>query len=176
MSEKTSYLVNVDKHALVGKFASIEAAQKAGEAAKYEFDVIASDEDFSKRYALKDMVTLYNKASKSSLVKFPNKEEGVRRVLQAFEGAELEVVGTAAEAPKKGKRAKREKKDPKPKLEPGYRGHRQGTRKEAAHKFFDETKNLTRKAFIQHLTTELTIAETTAASWYQAFRQDALTS
>lgn len=182
MTEKTYYLVDTGQLTLVGKYDELERADAAGAAEDIDYDIIASDEDFSKRYTAKQLVSLFNNAAGEKLVKFPNKDEAMRRVLLAFNNAEVKIVAASKKkAPSKksaGAKPKKERKpkEVKPKAEPGYRGHRNGSRKEQAHIYFDKTKNLTRKAFIEHLTTELQIAETTAASWYQAFRHDALTS
>jgi len=75
------------------------------------------------------------------------------------------VTKKAAPKSKKAK-ATTPKKAPAKK---GYKGHRAGSRKEKAHKFFDDKKP-TREQYIAFCK-KLDIKESTASSWYQAMKK-----
>jgi len=65
----------------------------------------------------------------------------------------------------KTKKVKKEPKAKKPAAEKGYKGHRAGSRKEAAHKYFDEKKP-TREAFVAYCA-KLGLAEVTSSNRYR---------
>lgn len=62
------------------------------------------------------------------------------------------------------------KKATAPKKEAGYKGHRAGTKKAAAHEFFD-TFTPTRPDFIKHCES-LGLKPTTAGSWFHIFSKE----
>lgn len=84
-------LINNDKFTLVGKFDSIEGAEKVGKAAKYDFSIVGSAGDLS-IYAPKDIVTLYNNLGGTPVKKFENKGKAQQRLWLGIEAADVKAV------------------------------------------------------------------------------------
>lgn len=91
-------LINNDKRTLVGKFDTIEAAERIGNAAKYDFTIVGKAADLN-CYSGPDLIKLHNNLTSSELKKFETKAKGLERVWAAIEAADVKVTNP----PKKGK-------------------------------------------------------------------------
>lgn len=91
-------LINNDKMSLVGKFDSIEAAEKVANAAKYDFTIVSNAQGLN-CYSGPDLIKLYNNISSGDLKKFETKAKGLERTWSAIEKADVKVTNP----PKKGK-------------------------------------------------------------------------
>lgn len=84
--KKPVYLVNLDKMAVVGRFASMDDLMVVADAAKYnytEFDCTEDLEGDSFKFA--DMMALYNNIAETPIKKFRDKATGAARVMALVE-------------------------------------------------------------------------------------------
>lgn len=119
-------------------------------------------EAMSEKQLLETMQEVLGKAP----TRLKPKSKGVEAILahQVAKAAAIEV-GTEQKVRRKGKSASDTTK--KVAKEQGYKGHRAGSRKEQAHKMFDDLKHDKDKCMPKIVA--LGIAESTAKSWMQTW-------
>jgi len=174
-NDMTAYVINTDVLKPLGRFATLADAEKFGESATdANFTIITDLEDCQSLLSRDEMVQIYNNVTGAELKKFSTKADGAQRLMDALDAMRPEEF-----APPKKRRSKRSdaksEKDKKAAGE-GYKGHRAGSLKGQAHKLFDDKfgqEEVTRKEIIGAIA-KLGVADCTAASWYQAFRRQAL--
>lgn len=160
-----AYTINTRTKRVLGRFDTIENADKAGIALTTDNYIVVTDEqDIGKLMNRQDMVDCYNAATGASLKKFSTKADGAKRLFATLEDLELGNI-----LPEPSVKKKAAKKGP---VEKGYRGHRAGSKKADAHEKFDTlfAQDKTRPEIVAAMV-ECGVQENTARSWYQAFRR-----
>lgn len=163
-----AYVINSSNNQALGRFESVDMADKFGQAClEDDYFVVTDAQDIEKLMSRQAMVDAYNRLTGAELKKFSTKQDGAQRLYVALEQAEL-----AAMTPQKKARVKKEKAPP---AELGYKGHRAGSRKAAAHEKFDALF-ATRHGRVEIIEAIVScgVEESTAKSWYQVFRRQAL--
>lgn len=96
-----SYLVNNDKHVVVGKFATIADAEAYAEEVKYDF-YVGTAEDVAKAYKGKSLVSIYNSIPGTAAIKkFATAAEAATRTAAALDGADWPEVSAPKAKPAK---------------------------------------------------------------------------
>lgn len=91
-------LLNHDKMTLVGKFESIEAAERIAKNAKYDYGIVGKADELNS-YSGPDLLKLHNALTGSELKKFETKASAISRTWEAIVAAEVKTVNP----PKSGK-------------------------------------------------------------------------
>lgn len=159
-----AYVILTASCTVAGRFADIDVADRYGKGLDVDYYVVTDTDDMIKLMNKGEMVKAYNALTESALVKFPTKEVGAQRLWDALEAAELQTFLPAPAVKERRTRAYQP-------VGSGYRGHRIGSRKELAHKRFDELyKAGAGRLEILSAMIDAGVQENTAKNWYPGFK------